>query len=99
MKRIDQQYTYQLFNQKTPASAEWMFKEMKAFEPENNGEVTFVPADRFDAAINLWNVGAPHFQKKQQELLSNSCQVVIPIVSILSFPDKNFGHSARIILL
>jgi len=40
---------------------QWMFNEITALELENGGEVRFIPADRFDAAICIKEADVPTF--------------------------------------
>ena len=40
----------------------WIHTEVRALEPENNGVVSFVPAERFDAAICILKGDVPTFE-------------------------------------
>lgn len=46
---------------KSKNAPQWVNQELRAFEPENNGYVRFVPADRFDAALCILNASPPQF--------------------------------------
>ena len=62
MKQDNSKYTFQKFQSKDVNH--WVNKELTALEIESNGNVSFVPSERFDAAICIDSVGIPTFGSK-----------------------------------
>jgi erythromycin esterase len=55
-------FTFQNLNdQKFSPNTAWMFKEVSALEIENGGNVSFVPVERFDGVLGLYEVDIPTF--------------------------------------
>jgi len=63
MKRDNYKYTFQKFGKKDTKN--WVNGETTALEIESNGIVSFVPSERFDAAICIDSVGIPTFKNKK----------------------------------
>lgn len=63
MKRADYPFTYQKFGNSD--NKDWTKQEVTAFEIENGGNVSFIPSDRFDAAINIYSGDVPSFKNRK----------------------------------
>lgn len=59
MKKEHFRYSYQKFGNSN--SHDWMNSEVTALEIENGGQVSFIPAKRFDAAISVYSGDIPTF--------------------------------------
>ena len=51
-----------LDDQRESSVFSWIFEEVQALEHENGGVISFIPFERFDALINLYNVDIPTYQ-------------------------------------
>jgi len=63
MKKDNYQYTYQRFTGNN--KGDWINKDVTALEIENGGMKTFVPSERFDAAINIRKGDIPTLQSER----------------------------------
>ncbi len=62
MKRETYQYSFQRFAIDDPR--DWTNNELTGHEIESMGNVYFVPSERFDAAISIYDVDIPTFEKR-----------------------------------
>jgi erythromycin esterase len=62
MKRDAYQYSFQRFDNTDPQN--WTNNELTGYEIESMGKVSFVPSERFEAGICIYNADIPTFEKR-----------------------------------